>query len=318
METRANFILVGLFVLLFTIGALGFVVWIAKFQVDQVFARYDVVFEDAVTGVKEGSPVRYNGVGVGEVLSVDLDPENPTNIRLRIEVQKRTPVRADSKATLELEGLTGGRYVLLTGGSPEAPPLLPPEGRKVPEIPAAPSSFAQVIEGAPEVIDNVNLLLIKAQKLLSEKNLNSIETTLSGIAEVTGSIAENRAKIGPLIDDAAVTMSNLREASDGLQPLVTSLNREVTLTAEDARTLIANLDVTARRLAGASTQIEDMIAENRTPIRDFTTTGLYELTSMLIEARELIVSLNRVSTEVERDPARFLFGDQQQGYEAQQ
>lgn len=318
METRANYIMVGLFVLLLAIGTLGFVVWVAKFQFDQEFARYDIVFDDAVTGVREGSAVRYNGVGVGEVLSVDLDPENPTQIRVHIEVQKRTPVRADSTATLELEGLTGGRYVLLQGGSADAPPLLPPEGRKVAEIPTAPSSFAQVLEGAPEVIDNVNILLVRAQRLLSEKNLQSIESTLADIASLTGTIAENRDKIAPLLDDAAATMSNLRAASDELEPLVASLNREVTLTAEDARTLIANLDVTARRLAGASTQIEDMIAENRQPIRDFTTTGLYELTNMLIEARELIVSLNRVSTEVERDPARFLFGDQQQGYEAQQ
>ena len=314
METRANYILVGLFVLLLTFGALGFVVWVARFQFDQEFARYDIVFDDAVTGVRQGSAVRYNGVGVGEVLSVDLDPRDPTRIRVRIEVEKRTPVRSDSMATLELEGLTGGRYVLLTGGSPDAPPLLIPPGRKIAEIPSGTSSFAQVLEGAPEVIDNVNILLVRFQRLLSDKNLASIESTLSSVAEVTGTISENREKIGPLIDEAAMTMRNIREATEGLEPLIASAN----LTVEDARTLIASLDNMANRLTGASGQIEDMIAENRTPIRDFTTTGLYELTNMLIEARELIVSLNRVSTEVERDPARFLFGDQQQGYEAQQ
>ncbi|HIP77225.1 MAG TPA: MCE family protein, partial [Kiloniellaceae bacterium] len=129
METRANYIMVGLFVLLLAFGLLGFVLWLAKFQFEQEFARYDIVFESAVTGVKEGSAVRYQGVRVGEVISVDLDEDRPTAIRVRIEVEKRTPVRADSKATLELEGLTGGRYVLLTGGSPEAAPLEPPEGR---------------------------------------------------------------------------------------------------------------------------------------------------------------------------------------------
>jgi phospholipid/cholesterol/gamma-HCH transport system substrate-binding protein len=92
----------------------------------------------------------------------------------------------------------------------------------------------------------------------------------------------------------------------------------VTLTATDARDLIASLQVTAENLSGATNELEAMIAENREPIRDFSSTGLYELTNLLTEARDLIVVLNRVTTEVQRDPARFIFGDQQQGYEAQQ
>src|SRR3546814_2638570 len=104
METRANYIMVGCFVLLLAFGLLGFVLWLAQFQFEEEYARYDIVFESSVTGLNEGSPVRYRGVRVGEVLSVDLDPDRPTAIRVTLEVQERTPVRADSVATLELEG----------------------------------------------------------------------------------------------------------------------------------------------------------------------------------------------------------------------
>lgn len=343
METRANYIMVGFFVLLLAFGLLGFVLWLAKFQFEQEFARYDIVFESTVTGLKEGSAVRYSGVRVGEVISVDLDPARPTAIRVTIEVQKRTPVRTDSKATLELEGLTGGRYVQLTGGSPSAPPLEPPPGRKVAEIPAGTSSFEQVLEDAPEILENVNILLLRAQALLSERNLKNIEQLVANLTAVTGAIAENRDDIDKLIEDAALTMENLRNATGSLETMAASLDsnvtrlteradttmaafedmaggidREVTLTATDARGLIANLQVTAKNLSGATKELEAMIAENREPIRDFSNTGLYELTNLLTEARDLIVVLNRVTTEVQRDPARFIFGDQQQGYEAQQ
>ncbi|WP_420345652.1 MlaD family protein [Pelagibius sp.] len=342
METRANYIMVGLFVLLLAFGLLGFILWLAKFQFEQEFARYDIVFESAVTGVREGSAVRYQGVRVGEVLRVDLDEERPTAIRVRIEVEKRTPVRADSKATLELEGLTGGRYVLLSGGSPDAPPLEPPPGRDFAEIPPGVSSFEEVLEGAPEVLENVNLLLRRAQALLSDTNLRNIEQLIANMSAVTGAIADNSDNIDQLIADAALTMENLREATGSLEAMAGSLesnvgelteragttlesfesmagsiDREVTLTSADARDLIERLQVTADNLAGASTQLEAMIAENREPIRDFANTGLYELTTLLTEARDLIVVLNRVTTEVQRDPARFIFGDQQQGYEAQ-
>src|SRR3546814_6452402 len=103
METRANYIMVGCFVLLLAFGLLGFVLWLAQFQFEEEYARYDIVFESSVTGLNEGSPVRYRGVRVGEVLSVDLDPDRPTAIRVTLEVQERPPVRADSVATLGSE-----------------------------------------------------------------------------------------------------------------------------------------------------------------------------------------------------------------------
>jgi phospholipid/cholesterol/gamma-HCH transport system substrate-binding protein len=342
METRANHIMVGFFVLLLAFGLLGFVLWLAKFQFDQEFARYDIVFERTVTGLREGSAVRYSGVHVGEVIAVDLDPDRPTAIRVTIEVQKRTPVRADSLATLELEGLTGGRYVLLSGGDAGAPPLEPPPGRDRAEIPPGSSSFEQVLEDAPEVLENINLLLLRAQALLSDTNLSNIEQLIGNLTAVTAAIADNRGNVEKLIADAVLTMENLRDATGSLETMAGSLetnvqllteradstltafesmagsiDREVTLTSRDARGLIASLKETAGNLSGATNELEAMLAENREPIRDFTNTGLYELSNLLTEARELIIVLNRVTTEVQRDPARFLFGDQQQGYEAQ-
>lgn len=343
METRANTIMVGGFVLLLAFGLLGFVLWLARFQFEVEFARYDIVFESAVTGLNEGSPVRYRGVRVGEVTSVDLNPDRPTSIRVTIEVQERTPVRADSLATLELEGLTGGRYVQLSGGSPLAPPLEPPPGRDRAEIPPGHSSIEQVLEDAPEVLENVNMLLLRAQAMLSDQNLKNIEKLIGDMTEISGAIAANRGNVEKLIGDAALTMENLRQATDDLDTMAASLqgnvekltqqagstltafeamagsiDREITLTSKDVRELIASLDVTAGNLSGATQVLEEMLAENREPIRDFTNTGLYELSNLLIEARELVIVLNRVTTEVQRDPARFIFGDQQQGYEAEQ
>lgn len=343
METRANTIMVGGFVLLLAFGLLGFVLWLARFQFEVEFARYDIVFESAVTGLNEGSPVRYRGVRVGEVTSVDLNPDRPTSIRVTIEVQERTPVRADSLATLELEGLTGGRYVQLSGGSPLAPPLEPPPGRDRAEISPGHSSIEQVLEDAPEVLENVNMLLLRAQAMLSDQNLKNIEKLIGDMTEISGAIAANRGNVEKLIGDAALTMENLRQATDDLDTMAASLqgnvekltqqagstltafeamagsiDREITLTSKDVRELIASLDVTAGNLSGATQVLEEMLAENREPIRDFTNTGLYELSNLLIEARELVIVLNRVTTEVQRDPARFIFGDQQQGYEAEQ
>jgi phospholipid/cholesterol/gamma-HCH transport system substrate-binding protein len=183
---------------------------------------------------------------------------------------------------------------------------------------------------------------LRAQTLLNDRNLKNIEQLIGNLTEVTAAIAENRGNVEKLIADAAATMENLREATGSLetmagslqtnvqtltaradstlssfQSMAGSIDREVTATSKDARGLIASLEKTSGHLSGATSQLEAMLAENREPIRDFTNTGLYELSTLLTEARELIVVLNRITTEVQRDPARFIFGDQQQGYEAQ-
>src|SRR3546814_15794005 len=106
----------------------------------------------------------YRGVRVGEVLSVDLDPDRPTAIRVTLAVQERTPVRADSVATLELEGLTGGRYVLLSGGPPSAPPLVPPPGRHRAEIPPGSCTFAQAVADPPALLENVDVPRLRDRK----------------------------------------------------------------------------------------------------------------------------------------------------------
>src|SRR3546814_501406 len=175
------------------------------------------------------------------------------------------PVGADSVATLELEGLTGGRYVELPCGGPTAPPLGPPPGRDRAEIQPGHSSFEQVLEGAPEMLENVNLLLLRAQALLSDRNLGNIEQLIGNLTSLTTAIAENRGNVEKLIADAAATMENLREATGSLESMAGSLqtnvetlskradstltafesmagsiDREITVTSKDARSLNAS------------------------------------------------------------------------------
>ena len=126
------------------------------------------------------------------------------------------------------------------------------------------------------------------------------------LKEMARSLNENTSLIVARTD---ATLLSFKDMADDIGGAVTDVSG-------DSRALIKDLRGTAERLSRTSTELELLISENREPIRDFTATGLYELTGLITEARELIVEVNRVTTEVQRDPARFLFGDQQQGYEA--
>ena len=343
METRANYLLVGGFVLALIVGLVVFVAWFSKFQFDRKFDRYDIAFDGSVTGLDLGSSVRYSGVRVGEVVAIDLDPEMPDRVSVVIEVDAGTPVRVSTVASLELEGLTGGLYVLLSGGT-SVDPLLPPSTADQPSIIASrASSLEQVIAGAPAVLESANLLLARANRLLNDDNRARIGEILDNTSRLTGALAEQEELIDNLFKDAAGTMANLRDASDAVRSLAATVEAESKPLASQATSTLATIEDVASsldesmRAAGtdvdrltnevnaAAGAVQDMagearaiLRENREQIRDFTTSGLYELTTLLTEARDLLVGLNRVTTEVERDPARFLFGNQQQGYEANQ
>ena len=343
METRANYLMVGAFVVLFTLGVIGFVIWLAKFQTDTAFVRYDIFFQGSVTGLKESSPVRYNGVTVGEVVFIGLDRDNPSQVRALVEVEDITPVRVDTVASLALEGLTGGRYILLSGGALGSAPLEAEEGQKRPVITSKASAIDEVMQGAPELLTSANELLARGQLLLGDENQRKIATILENFELLSETLASRRERFGDIIEDAADTMENLSGATGALEEMAGALQQDsarlaagaddalssietmagsiegtVSNANENIEILLKDLRNTAAAFTAMAGEFQALAAENREPLKDFTSNGLYELTTLLTEARGLLVGLSRVTTEVERDPARFLFGNQQQGYEAPQ
>ncbi len=131
METRARYVLIGIFTLASILATLGFLLWLAKVQLDRTYAEYDILFT-SVEGLGRASPVRYNGVDVGEVLNIAVDAEDPSLVRVRIQLAATTPVRTDTKAQVASQGVTGVSYVSLSGGA--APEPLTAEGDQWPPV----------------------------------------------------------------------------------------------------------------------------------------------------------------------------------------
>ncbi|MBT6117211.1 MAG: MCE family protein [Rhodospirillaceae bacterium] len=302
METRANHLLVGSFVLAVLAGLVVFVVWLTKVQIDQEYAYYRILFSGSVTGLKVGNAVRYRGIPVGSVDSIRIDPDNVEQIEVVIEVPRNTPVKTDTEASLEMQGITGVAYVQLSGGS-QASPVLKSGGRKdMPTLPSKPSELAQVIEGAPELINRFIELVDRASNLLSETNQAAIAGTLANLNQVSGAVAGRSDEIERILVDTDATVAEMRGAVTAFRRLTEGLNDEIDETMHAAQG-------TAESLTGLSNEITAMVAENRRPIQDFTSVGLYELSLLVNELRTLTGSLTRLTDKVENDPARFFFGD---------
>ncbi len=168
METDRRYFIEGLFIIGLSIAAALFFVWLAgSGQRDDVL--YRVHFLESVRGLSLGDPVKFHGVDVGSVQSMRLDPADPRRVRVDVRLRKDAPVKTDTRATLQLKGLTGGMFVELHGGTPAAPLLLASTpGGQMPEIVSEKSNLASVLEQLPKVVEKMSAIEDQAKKVLGD------------------------------------------------------------------------------------------------------------------------------------------------------
>lgn len=296
METRAHYILIGSFVMF--VVALGFLFVLQMTRAQGDFDPYDIIFEESVTGLSTGSIVRFNGIQVGEVESLELDPDDPSRVVARVRVSATTPVTTNTTVELEPVGFTGLAIIQFVGSEEEAP-LLKTTVDGVPEIVADTSGISQFLAGTSEI-------LARASLILSDENIDNIAQTLADVQSVTGAVAENRDEISELIKNAnAATielnkaLENLRRASDGLEQML----------ATDGPRAVQNADALISDIRALIAETETLVTENRESFRYFTDQGLGQVAPALAEARRLMRSLDYTLREFERDPKAFLLGE---------
>jgi phospholipid/cholesterol/gamma-HCH transport system substrate-binding protein len=334
METRANHLLIGGFVLAFVVAFVGFVIWMAKVEIDREFARYDIFFEGSVSGLGPAGEVRFKGIPVGSVQGIAIDPVDSGRVRVTIEVAAGTPVKEDTVAQLEMQGITGVSYVQLTGGSPESPPLRVKSGQRYPIIASRPSQFEELFSGAPELINRFIVLVSEATKLFDDANRAALTDTLRNLQILTGTMARRSGDIDAILTNVARTSDEMRLAAEQVNVAVSDLRRLAgtadstlsvvrgTVTNVDAMmvtdipNLIADMRGTARSFGALSDELNGVMRENRGTVTDFLGEGLYEFTRLISEMRLMVGTLTRLADRLESDPARFLFGDSSHGYEA--
>jgi phospholipid/cholesterol/gamma-HCH transport system substrate-binding protein len=307
METKAHYTAVGAFVVALTAALTFFVVWLAKTQFNEELQPYHIMVSGSVTGLAEGSAVRYRGVAVGVVDDIRINPDNVEQVRVTIMVPKETPIKTDAIASLEPVGVTGGVYVEISGGTQEAS-LLRTSVSGIPVIRSRPSTIATVLSQAPIVLERVMKTADRISLLLNEKNLAATEELLANMAKASAGASES-------IRSANALLIDLRRQTEALgrqsQQLLATTNVTVDRVGRDAAIISGEMAKTSREVSRLSAQLAGMIEENRQPIRDFTSTGLYDLSQLLIQLQDLTSNLSRVSRRLERDPTDLLFGGQQ-------
>lgn len=298
METKANYVLIGAFTILVSIFGLLFALWAAKYSSDKSWQAYDVIFNEPVTGLTEGGSVQYNGISVGTVEELSLDPRDPRRVRARLKLEATAPIKVDTKAKLSQAGLTGSPFIQLTGGSPNARRLVATDRREVPVILTEPSALQNIA-------DTANRLVERLDQVLSEQNVQRIANTLKNIEDMTGAIGGQKEDLRALVVNAREASEQLKTTLDTTNSAVQSIDREV---VQELPALMAKLDTTLSKLDSAAGGADAILNENRAAINSFANDGLAQLGPTLGELRALIRDLRRITDRLEGSPARYILG----------
>ena len=168
METDKHYFFEGLFIIVFSVAAAIFAVWLGSTgRHDDVL--YRIHFPDSVSGLVTGDPVKFRGVDVGTVKSMSIDPDNSRLVRVDVRLRKETPVKTDTRASLALKGITGVVFIELNGGDPAAKTLLAvtPEG-EVPEIPSEKTGFKAMLDDLPKVVKKFTAIEDQIKKVVTD------------------------------------------------------------------------------------------------------------------------------------------------------
>jgi phospholipid/cholesterol/gamma-HCH transport system substrate-binding protein len=188
METRANFVLIGTFTLAVIAAAFGFVLWFQSLHTTKARSPLRIVFEGPAAGLRNGGSVNFNGIRVGEVISVKLD--NPRRVVALAMVENNAPLRKDTLVGLEFQGLTGVAAISLKGGEEAAPPV--PVGEDgIPVLTADPNALQDVTEAIRGTLQNIN-------RVVSD-NQEAVKSSLHNLETFTASLARNAEKIDDLM-----------------------------------------------------------------------------------------------------------------------
>lgn len=289
METKANYVMVGIFVVVFIAALLGAVLWLAGAQYT-LHAYYKTFFNGPVTGLGKGTAVRYNGIAVGQISRLTFDPDDPKKVIATLEVDASLPIHTDSMASIASQGLTGESYVEIDGGSNTAPILPRMPFGEPPTLKSKPSTLEELEESAPKLLAKINGVADRLGDVLNDKNRAALADTLANIKTTTAVLAQHSADFGKIL-------LNIGAASQALNADL--LNAHGLLGHADL--LVGHVDVTVQGLNRLADDTDSAITSAR-------------LDELAGQTRVLVASLARLSDGLAQEPTRLIYGDRRKGY----
>lgn len=303
MEPRAHHVLIGLFTLVSVASALFFALWLNGSDNDREYSWYEIVFNQGVSGLSEGNPVKYSGIRVGDVAMLRLDPEDPRNVRALVRVDSNVPIRENTRAGLAITNITGSMSIELQGGTPDGP-VLNGSRDNPPVIYAEPSGLNSLMATGESLLGKLDQLLTNSNRIMSEENIDNLARSLDNLEALSSGLMARREEVNAVFERLKEITIETRETLDTYQRVGTKTE---SMLDNEVKAFVRSANDATRTLDQSTARIDGLLARNEDAL-DRGMQGIGELTPALRDMRATLNSLNALINRMEEDPAGLLLG----------
>ena len=303
MNGRNNYLVVGIFVTSGIVLLVALSLMFAGGSSTEPSQRYTVFFHRDISGLTLGAPVRYLGVGVGQVVDMRLMTNNGSSVRVDLEVLQSTPINSATYASLAFQGVTGVAFISLAADDVEQPMALDAGDFEYPVIPARDVGLAALLSDGPEITHKITLLLDRANRILGEENQAAITRSLANIENLTGSLAgqENTiaalpAQLHSILEQVERTVGQLQSTLDQAEP--------------DLLATLATLNKTSTNLANISARMDGWVTDHDRDVDQFISGGLAQVPALITDTKNTIRELEKLLAELRNNPSQLVYKPQ--------
>ncbi len=274
METKASYVLIGLFTLTVIAGIFGFVYWFQNVGATRERVPYRIVFQGSVAGLHTGANVLLNGIQVGEVNGLRLDPQRPKEVAALVNIDKNVQIHSDVEVGLEFQGLTGVAQIALKGGTPDSPILETSKGSPA-TLTAPPAATLDFTQAARDTLRRLDDFIAT--------NQDTVKDALKNIDTFTQALARNSDRL----DKIVMGVQDLAGGDDGK-------GGKLNEAAKSIRTLSDNLD---ERTAEISTNLNRLL-----------NTGNKQVEIVGADMHRTLGTIDTAVKNFDKNPSRLIFG----------
>lgn len=299
METRSNQILVGSVVLGLLAALLAFAIWLAGVS-GGTDKPYDIFFKQSVEGLAKGGSVSFSGVPSGKIVQIELWKADPQFVRVRIEVNKDTPILEGTTATI-LGSFTGPSTIVLDGAVKGAPPLLELGPAGAPVIPTKQGGLGALLNSAPQLLERLSTLTERLSVLLGDKNQASIAGILANTNRLSDALADRAPEIAATIAETRVAIRQAGSAIEKIGNLADNVNGQ-------SGPLIEDLRKTIRSAERSMDTLNKTLQDARPGVQAFSKQTLPEIGQLVRELRAMAENLSSVAAKIDNGGAGSIIG----------
>jgi phospholipid/cholesterol/gamma-HCH transport system substrate-binding protein len=308
MDRDANYVAVGAFVLLVIAMAVSFVLWYTNQQDKRIYLRYEIYFAGTVSGLTQGSPVRYLGVDVGKVYRIMIDPQQRNRVLVIADIEATAPIDGRTQASLSLQGVTGLLFIDLEQDRKVTVPGALPDGLRYPVIRSAPSDFDVLLSNLPQLTTHLVELVERFNQVFSDENVRSFKATLENARLASERLPGTVRDVQELLADARRTIQEVQGAATDLRGIEAH-------TAPDIESALANIRQVSDNLAKTSDRLEHFVSDNEPGVSRFTHQSLPELEQLLRESRQAARDFRDLSRSLKQNPSQLIYEPNYRGVE---